>query len=65
MGETYSIIICSAFICSGFFSPCIGGVTLEVGVGVAMDVGVARFTSIDMDEDMGMGMVEVTGRSTS
>ena len=64
--KTYSIIIFSAFICSGFFSPRIGDVTFIVGVGVAgvaMEVGVARFISIDMDEDM--GMEEVARRSTS
>ena len=33
------------------------------GDGVAMEVGVARFIGIDMDEDMSMD--EVTGISTS
>jgi hypothetical protein len=64
MEETYSIIIFSAFICSGLFSPRIGEVTFEEGVGVAMEVGVARFIGIDIDEDMGME-VEVAGRRTS
>jgi hypothetical protein len=63
MTETYSIIIFSAFICLGFFSPRIGDVTFIVGDGVAMKVGVARFIGIDMEVDM--GMYEVTGRSTS
>lgn len=35
---------------------------MELGVGVAMEVGVARFIGIDMDEDM--DAVEVAGRST-
>lgn len=61
--KTYSIIIFSAFICSGFFSPRIGEVTFIVGDGVAMEVGVARFIGIDIDEDMGRD--EVAGRSNS
>lgn len=61
--KTYSIIIFSAFICSGFFSPRIGDVTFIVGDGVAMEVGVARFIGIDIDEEMGMD--EVAERSAS
>jgi hypothetical protein len=59
---TYSIILFSAFSCSGFFSPRIGDVTFILGDGVAMEVGVARFIGIDIDEDMGMD--EVAGMST-
>jgi hypothetical protein len=61
--KTYSIIIFSVFICSGFFSPRIGEVTFIVGDGVATEVGVARFIGIDIDEDMGRD--EVAGRSNS
>ena len=62
MVETYSVIIFSAFICSGYFSPRIGDVTFMLGDGVAVEVGVPRFIGIGMD--VGLGMEGLVGRLT-
>jgi len=62
MVEKYSVIIFSAFICSGYFSPRIGDVIFMLGDGVAVEVGVPRFIGIGMD--VGVGMGGLVGRLT-